>query len=130
MKKIYLKNNNGNMGPSKIIDVDGLSFMFNRTDGSVYATSSASAKTSNTILIKHHGWKKLEEIKRFNFEVSVMDLLAKAIDRLYKSDSFILEIDFDCSEVSTVYTFTIYDHAALATRFKETIEIKLFNEEE
>lgn len=130
MKKIYLKNSNESMPPSRIIDADNLSFVFNRTDGSIYATSSASAKTSSIKILKHPDWKGAERVDRLNFETTVMDILSKALDHLFSTSAFELRIEFNCSETSAIYTFMI-NRTCLGTDdyilFLNKLEIRFFH---
>ena len=119
MKKIYLKNNNGNLQPSRIMDADTLSFVFNRVDGSVFATQSATSKTSEIKIIQHPDWKHVPVVDRYLFETEVMDKLSTALIRLYNGDGYILEIDFDCSEVHIEYTFRVDSFGVLTNEYVE-----------
>ena len=123
MKKIYLKNNNGNLQPSRIMDADNLSFIFNRVDGSVFATQSATAKTSKIKIIQHPDWKHVSVVDRYLFETEVMDKLSSALLHLYSDDGHILEIDFDCSEVHIEYTFKIDGFVEYAEEYNDKLTI-------
>lgn len=128
MKKIYLSNSNGSLKPSRIIDVDSLSFAFNRVDGSIYATSTAFAKTSEVIILHHPNWKKINDVDKLIFESEAMDKLTNALDHLFSSNSNILEIEFGCSETSVVYTFKTKHACPADDDYIDNFEISLLFE--
>ena len=125
MKKIYLKNNNGNLQASRIIDADNLSFVFNRVNGTVFATQTATAKTSEVKIIHHPNWKGLSTVEKYIFEIDVMDKLALALRHLYTGDNNMLEIDFDCSEVHVEYTFKIESFCPAYEDYTDVLTINI-----